>query len=577
MTKIASLLFWLGAAVNEAQGFNIPKGSAHRGDVNPVKQQLSKRGYVGLEFTKSYGDTFEDASSENKPELYLHKRNDGYESIEITNQATFYSVSLEIGTPEQNITVLVDTGSSDLWVSNSDNPYCQSNYQSSTGISYTDTIDCDEYGTFDPDSSSSWSSNDTSFNIKYGDSTFASGVWGQDRLHLEDLNVTGLSFAVANRSNSTVGVLGIGLPGLEVTYTGSASTAYQYDNFPMVLKRSGAIESNVYSLYLNELDATHGTVLFGAVDHSKYEAPLYTIPLINTLRANGFSSAVQFDVTLQGLGMTFDNGTSDKTLTTTAIPALLDSGTTLTYLPSSLVEIIANQIGASYSSRLGYYTVACPDSSSSSSSTLDGVNLVFDFGGFYINSTLENFLVQASATTCLLGIVPQTAHSALLGDSFLSNAYVVYDLENKEISMAQAKYDVDSSDIEVVSSGASSIPSATKAPGYSQTWSSSVASIGTTGDIFTLQAQATVGNSGSETASATSNGNDSDDNNSSSGRSTSRTSSGSRTSARSSSSGTSTGRTTTSSTNRRNGAFKADILNPMSILSIIAFYLTMML
>ncbi|CAB4254826.1 pepsin-like aspartic protease [Maudiozyma barnettii] len=576
MTKIANLLVWLAAAANEAQGFNIPKNSVHRGDVNPVKQQHSKRGYVGLEFTKSYGDTFEGSNSENTPELYLHKRSDGSESIEITNQGTFYSVSLEIGTPEQNITVLVDTGSSDLWVSNSNNPYCQSNYQSTSGITYADTIDCTDYGTFDPDSSSSWSSNSTSFSIKYGDSTFASGVWGQDRLHLEDLNVTGLSFAVANRSNSTVGVLGIGLPGLEVTYTGSASKAYQYDNFPMVLKRSGAIESNVYSLYLNELDATHGTVLFGAVDHSKYEAPLYTIPLINTLRANGFGSAVQFDVTLQGLGMTFENGTADKTLTTTAIPALLDSGTTLTYLPGSLVTIIANQVGATYSSRLGYYTVACPSSmssssSSSSSSTLDGINLIFDFGGFHINATLEDFLIQPSANICLLGIVPQTAHSALLGDSFLSHAYVVYDLENKEISMAQAKYDVDSSDIEVVSSGASSIPSAIKAPGYSQTWSSSVASIGTTGNIFTLVTQSTVDNSGTETTSATSNAG------SSSSYSTTGTSSSSKTtSKKSSSSGTSTRTTTTGSTNRKNGAFKVTTFHPMSVLSLIAFYLMMM-
>ena len=550
MTKLTNLLFALSVAfTNEVQAFNIPKESVHRGDVNLI--QHSKRGYVGLDFTKTYGDSFDGSSSDNKPELYLRKRNEGYESIEITNQLTFYSVSLEIGTPAQNITVLVDTGSSDLWVSNSDNPYCQSNYNSNSGISFTNTIDCEEYGTFDPSASSSWSSNSTTFNINYGDTTFARGVWGQDRLHLEDLNVTGLSFAVANRSNSTVGVLGIGLPGLEVTYTGSATgRSYQYDNFPLVLKRSGAIESNVYSLYLNDSDASHGTVLFGAVDHSKYEGSLYTIPLVNTLRANGFQNPVQFDVTLQGIGMTFENGTTEKTLTTTKIPALLDSGTTLTYLPDSIVSTIAKQIDASYSSRLGYYTIPCPESSSKTADALDSTQLVFDFGGFYINATLEHFLVRASETTCLLGILPQTAHSALLGDSFLTNAYVVYDLENKEISMAQAKYDSDSSNIEVVSSGAKSIPSATPAPLYSQTWSTSVTSIGTTGNIFTVQTQNTD-TSGASSATVTN----------------------------SASSGTNTKTSTSSkSTNRKNDAgILLSTPSPMGFISLIAFYLAMLI
>ncbi|KAG0668474.1 hypothetical protein C6P45_004634 [Maudiozyma exigua] len=547
MTKLTNLLFALSAAfTNEVNAFNIPNEPIHRGDVNPVTP--SKRGYVGLDFTKTYGDNFDGSISENKPELYLHKRNDGYESIEITNQLTFYSVSLEIGTPAQNITVLVDTGSSDLWVSNSDNPYCQSNYDINSGISFTNTINCEEYGTFDPSASSSWSSNSTIFNINYGDTTFARGVW--------DLNVTGLSFAVANRSNSTVGVLGIGLPGLEVTYTGAGTgRSYQYDNFPLVLKRSGAIESNVYSLYLNDSDSSHGTVLFGAVDHSKYEGSLNTIPLVNTLKANGFQSAVQFDVTLQGIGMTFENGTSDKTLTTTKIPALLDSGTTLTYLPDSIVSVIAKQIGVSFSSRLGYYTIPCPETSSKTAEMLDSTQLVFDFGGFYINATLKDFLVRASETTCLLGIVPQTAHSALLGDSFLSNAYVVYDLENKEISLAQAKYDSNTPNIEVVSSGASSIPSATRAPLYSQTWSTSVTSIGTTGNIFTVQEQ-DAGASRSADASTT---------NSATSGSNTRSSTSSR-------------RTSSNSTNRKN---EAGILLstpfPMGFVSMVAFYLAMLL
>lgn len=505
--------------------------------------------FVKLPFHKLYGDSLENVGSDKKPEVRLLKRADGYEEIIITNQQSFYSVDLEVGTPPQNVTVLVDTGSSDLWIMGSDNPYCSSNSMgssrrrvidkrddsSSSGSLINDinpfgwltgtgsaigptatglgggsgtatqsvpaseaTMDCQQYGTFSTSGSSTFRSNNTYFSISYGDGTFASGTFGTDVLDLSDLNVTGLSFAVANETNSTMGVLGIGLPELEVTYSGSTAShsgkAYKYDNFPIVLKNSGAIKSNTYSLYLNDSDAMHGTILFGAVDHSKYTGTLYTIPIVNTLSASGFSSPIQFDVTINGIGIS-DSGSSNKTLTTTKIPALLDSGTTLTYLPQTVVSMIATELGAHYSSRIGYYVLDCPSD--------DSMEIVFDFGGFHINAPLSSFILS-TGTTCLLGIIPTSDDTGtILGDSFLTNAYVVYDLENLEISMAQARYNTTSENIEIITS---SVPSAVKAPGYTNTWSTS-ASIVTGGNIFTVNSSQTAsfsGNLTTSTASATS-------------------------------------------------------------------------
>lgn len=260
------------------------------------------------------------------------------------------------------------------------------------------------------------------------------------------------------------------------------------------MKNSGAIKSNAYSLYLNDSDAKHGTILFGGVDHNKYSGTLYTVALVNTL--SGFTSPIQFDITLNGLGIIDDNG-DEKTLTTTKIPVLLDSGTTLTYLPVEMVELIAENVGAQYSSRIGYYVMECPSSDNST-------EIVFDFGGFHINASLSSFILSTSGNTCLLGIIPTSdSTGSILGDSFLTNAYVVYDLENLEISMAQAKYNVTSEDIEVIST---SVPNAVKAPGYTNTWSTT-ASIATGGNIFTVDSSSTASYSGnvtSSTASATS-------------------------------------------------------------------------
>lgn len=499
--------------------------------------------YVRIQFQKKYGDSFENASSNKKTEARLVKRGDDYELVDLSNQNSFYSVDLDIGTPSQKVTVLVDTGSSDLWVTGSNNPYCstKSGHTSSSSkerkdednilslvqsvvqsvaseISYdttiTDTdatatqdstssalqtIDCTTYGVFDSSKSSTFQSNKTDFSITYGDLTFASGTWGHDQLNLNNLNVTGLSFAVANETNSTVGVLGIGLAGLESTYSGatlsSAQESYTYNNFPMVLKNSGAIKSAAYSLFLNETNAKHGSILFGAVDHGKYSGDLYTIPIINTLQDHGYKDPIQFQVTLQGLGLAKGDSES-TTITTTKIPALLDSGTTISYMPVELMEMLADKVGASYSSKVGYYLMDCI------TDTDDDINVVFDFGGFYISGNLSSYQLSAdsSSDVCILGFAPQSDSTVILGDNFLSNAYVVYDLDNMEISMAQVDLSGRSENIDVIED---SVPSAVKAPSYSSTWSTD-GSIVSGGDIFTVSSGSSNQRSGSGSYSTTS-------------------------------------------------------------------------
>lgn len=188
--------------------------------------------YVKIPFTKKKknGDNGE-----------LSKRSNGHEKFVLANEQSFYSVELAIGTPSQNLTVLLDTGSADLWVPGKGNPYCGS------------VMDCDQYGVFDKTKSSTFKANKSSpFYAAYGDGTYAEGAFGQDKLKYNELDLSGLSFAVANESNSTFGVLGIGLSTLEVTYSGKVAImdkrSYEYDNFPLFLKHSGAIDATAYSL-----------------------------------------------------------------------------------------------------------------------------------------------------------------------------------------------------------------------------------------------------------------------------------------------------------------------------------------
>lgn len=515
--------------------------------------------FVKFSFDKHTGESFE--TSEQGSLLY--KRADGYESIDIKNQQTFYSVELDIGTPSQKVTVLVDTGSSDIWVTNSNNPFCSGNSNKEFmvkratagednsddfgfgGLSFTTieltggasdfnfmsilseinpfgghstdapvvtatrtnggssgqaantvvaqpTMNCNTYGTFTPGKSSTYKSNDSFFEISYGDLSYASGTWGMDVLNINGLNVSGVSFAVANYTNSTVGVMGIGLPGLESTYVNSQSSGpqpYQYANLPMILKQSGAIKRTVYSLYLDDADAKQGSVLFGAVDHSKYSGNLFTVPLVNIYKDHGYSEAVEFDVTLYGLGVS--SSTANTTIATMKLPALLDSGTTISYFPKEIVSLIASYFNAEYDETYGLYSAPCD-------SIDQDADMVFDFGGFHISGAVTDFFISYGKT-CGLVIQPQDSEYAVLGDIFLNNAYVVYDLENLEVSMGQANYDNSNENIDVVSGSA--IPSAVKAASYDNPWSTS-AVVRSGGNIFTVSGNASYVPGTSATTSA---------------------------------------------------------------------------
>lgn len=337
-----------------------------------------------------------------------------YPSVTVTNKEYWYSVALSLGTPAQDFNVLLDTGSSDLWVyASNDTADCGSG-------------NCDFTGTFDAASSSSYTYMNDDFYIRYvsGSST---GNWGTDTLSIGGVTLTDFQFATAASAGGGQGILGVSLKGSESTKT-------RYDNFPLKLKGEGFIDRSVFSLYLDDLSSSTGTLLLGGVDNAKYSGNLAVLPLTDD---------ASFQVGYSGISIGDKNyGHANN--------AVLDSGTSYTYIPDDAFQAISqdiNFLGTDQSS--GLPLIDCGSD----------VSVTFHFDGKDITVPSEQIVIPLSTllqddseTQCVFGI--QTAASTdgyvLFGDTFLRAAYVVYDVDELKVGIAQAKY-TSESDIQPVS------------------------------------------------------------------------------------------------------------------------------
>lgn len=381
----------------------------------------------------------------------LRRDSDNFD-ISLNNSLTYFSTELEIGSEKQKVLVQVDTGSSDLWVMNSSNPYCSSNDNSD--ISSSNQIDCPTDIMFDSSLSSSYKSNDTDFSITYGDTTFANGTYAHDDIWFNGNKVSDANFALAENSNSTTAVWGIGLIYLEASVTTLKNGVFYptYPNIPVQMKNQGLISHVGYSLFLNDLDADDGSLLFGGVDHSKYVGTLQSLPLLSS-----YVNAPPSTFTVNLGNITLYQGSKSGVLVNMNVGALLDSGSSYMSLPTRFVAALAESIGASVSS--GYVLASC---------SLTG-GLTFDLSGITVNVPFQQMLFPANAakTQCILGVLADDKN-IILGDTFLRSVYAVYDLENNEVALAASNFDSSSSaDVEAFAS--TGIPSATQAPRYSST------------------------------------------------------------------------------------------------------------
>lgn len=313
-----------------------------------------------------------------------------------------YYTEIQIGTPGQTFKVILDTGSSNLWVPSAD---CTS-------------LACFLHSRYNHDDSSTYKANGTEFAIRYGSGSLE-GYVSQDTLQLGDLIIPKQDFAEATSEPGLAfafgkfdGILGLAYDTISVDKI--VPPIYQAIN-------QGLLEKKQFSFYLGDTSKTDngGVATFGGHDKSLYTGKITWLPV----RRKAY-----WEVKFEGISLGDEYAELENT------GAAIDTGTSLIALPSGLAEILNSQIGAK-KGWSGQYSVDCDSRSNLPDLTfnLNGYN--FTIGPY--DYTLE---VSGSCISAFTGMdFPEPIGPlAILGDSFLRKFYSVYDLENDAVGLATA-------------------------------------------------------------------------------------------------------------------------------------------
>ncbi|KAL9105890.1 MAG: hypothetical protein Q9227_009001 [Pyrenula ochraceoflavens] len=302
----------------------------------------------------------------------------------------------------QTLNLDFDTGSADLWVFSSE---LSASARSGHSI-YTPS-----------QSSTSKKLSGYTWSITYGDQSSASGDVYTDNVSVGQTTVTAQAVEAAQTVSAefTQSVNNDGLLGLAFSSINTVSPKSQLTFFDHAIQE-GLLQSQVFTANLFKGKA--GTYDFGFIDDSKHTGSITYTPISS---AQGFWE-------FSGTGYAVGTGSFKSS----SIDAIMDTGTTLIYLPSNIVSAYYSQVsGAAYSSTYGGYTFRC-------STTLP--NLTLGIGSYHAvvpGSYINYAPVTQGSSTCFGGVQSNSGIGiSIYGDVFLKSQFVVFDKAGNRVGVA---------------------------------------------------------------------------------------------------------------------------------------------
>ncbi|KTW31254.1 uncharacterized protein T551_01326 [Pneumocystis jirovecii RU7] len=324
--------------------------------------------------------------------------------VSLTNffNAQYYT-RVSIGTPPQTFKVVVlDTGSSNLWVPSSK---CTS-------------LACIIHSKYDSSLSSTYIANGSKFEIRYGSGSI-SGFISTDKFSVSDIVLPAQEFAEAVSEPGFTftfgrfdGILGLGYSSIAVN--GIIPPFYN-------MVEQNAINEPVFAFWMGniEKDIEGGECTFGGIDPMHYEGDLTYIPV----RRKAYW---EVDLSFFAYGKDF--------IRMENVGAILDTGTSLIVMPKNIADLLNNAIGATRS-WTGDYILDC-----NKIPTLPDITFGFGHHNFSLGPNEYIIKIQSKCMTTFTGmdIPPPAGPLWIIGDVFLRKYYSVYDLGKNMVGLAKA-------------------------------------------------------------------------------------------------------------------------------------------
>ncbi|KAK2613957.1 hypothetical protein N8I77_000823 [Diaporthe amygdali] len=393
--------------------------------------------------------TFDGEGQEAQPAL-IHRRHAPMAPLTVQRSRGSYYVTARAGTPGQTISLQLrnDAGAAIYIPQHNASSYALCN---STRNAFNPSLS----STFNTtDRQALWHPKNNNADYATADHLF------RDEFELGDLAIGSLSMRLATECDTDPGVLSVGLAKADEP-SGTGLLAALVDQ--------GLIATEAFSIWLSgwQGHTDSGSLLFGAVDNSKYSGRLKVLDLVHT------ALSLQGPIILLS-HIEASSQTGDKTLMSyndEAYLAAVRLGVGSSTFPQDIAEAIWEEVGAEYMEICGCPVVPCALAESSNTFTYgfsdtNGPQIKMHLWTMVIGQEIHDLQLNNTQgeSLCVFSVTNATnSTSYALGEDFLRNAYIVFDVHNEKIALAQGRIDpgaLNNSDVEVFADYGAQIPSA---------------------------------------------------------------------------------------------------------------------
>lgn len=353
-----------------------------------------------------------------KPLMSLEERMQRTHSVTVTSnggpasvvindfQDAQYYGTIQVGTPAQDLRVIYDSGSANLWVSNI-----------KPGL-------FSKHKYFQHEKSSSYVANGTVFDIEYGSGP-VSGNYSADTISIGGIEIPGYTFAEVDNVKGLGpayavghfdGICGMGLDDISVDHVETPLRA---------LVNSGKLDEPVFAFYLGSGGAD-GELTIGGVNSAHYTGDFHYVPVVDMVPGiTGYWEIVLDDVTVSGKSIS------------AAKRGVVDSGTSLMVVPTDEIKSIASAVGAKQLSVIPplnrEYSIDCDSSAP---------DIDFQIDGKTYSLTKAEYILDQGSGTCLFAFMGQDIPAPvgpliIMGDIFMRAHYCKFDVGQRRVGIAQ--------------------------------------------------------------------------------------------------------------------------------------------